>query len=373
MKSRKNEFGFTLVELLVVIAIIGVLIALLLPAVQAAREAARRSQCQNNLKQLALAVHNFYDANKRIPPNGGVGFRDGGVNGGDAHNSFLVQLCPYIELSAAYEQAQLVKPWDNVAPFNQKFSAFVCPSDVNVANVVRSVGSPGSGGSDALGVNGPSNYRCSAGDTWNHWQDTIAKRSLFCQHGKGSPTFAFKDGTSNTIMLGEVCVASNFNITGGTSGNIRGSLAAGLSIKSNNANTMTPKNCLDTKLPNNMVGNNALVFSNDIGARWGDCADIYVTFSCLLPPNSPSCSTTGPVAFASLQNMMVTLSSYHSGGANTAYADGSVHFINESINCETAGTLGLNHPAPENSVRGASPYGILGALGSTTGGESVTY
>jgi prepilin-type processing-associated H-X9-DG protein len=70
---------------------------------------------------------------------------------------------------------------------------------------------------------------------------------------------------------------------------------------------------------------------------------------------------------------MVALSSFHTGGANVVFADGSVHFLSETVNCETAGTLGLNHPAHDESVisAGQSPYGIIGALGSTNGGESA--
>ena len=86
--SRHRRCGFTLVELLVVITIIGILIALLLPAVQAAREAARRGQCTNNLKQIGLAVHNFHDARKALPPS----FLTGG-----GHAPWLVMILPYVE------------------------------------------------------------------------------------------------------------------------------------------------------------------------------------------------------------------------------------------------------------------------------------
>ena len=96
---RRPRFGFTLVELLVVIAIIGILVALLLPAIQAAREAARRTQCTNNLKQLALAMHNYSDTHRCIPP--GVlaqkpfPYRNA---------SWLARLMPHIEQTAAYDQ-----------------------------------------------------------------------------------------------------------------------------------------------------------------------------------------------------------------------------------------------------------------------------
>src|SRR5438874_1669093 len=93
--------GFTLVELLVVIAIIGVLVALLLPAVQAAREAARRTQCSNNLKQLGLAMHNYHDVAGRLPCNIN---RVGGATNDRNQASQLVNLLPYIEQKSLYDQ-----------------------------------------------------------------------------------------------------------------------------------------------------------------------------------------------------------------------------------------------------------------------------
>lgn len=125
--------GFTLVELLVVIAIIGILVGLLLPAVQAAREAARRMQCSNNLKQLGLAIHNYESAIKRLPP-GGLHIRDG--FGADSSSTswgpnWLIMLLPYVEqapLHARYNQASRFAR-DNPAVVGTKVPTFACPSD----------------------------------------------------------------------------------------------------------------------------------------------------------------------------------------------------------------------------------------------------
>jgi prepilin-type N-terminal cleavage/methylation domain-containing protein len=129
MKVR-SFLGFTLVELLVVIAIIGVLIALLLPAVQAAREAARRSMCTNNLKQLGLGIHNYHDKFDSIPP-----LRSGRyANNPWAMNNFLLPLCPFIEQEArynAYYSANFPNGWDNYDWLKGKIPCFWCPSDSN--------------------------------------------------------------------------------------------------------------------------------------------------------------------------------------------------------------------------------------------------
>ncbi|MBU6172605.1 MAG: DUF1559 domain-containing protein [Planctomycetes bacterium] len=124
--------GFTLVELLVVIAIIGILVGLLLPAVQAAREAARRMQCSNNNKQIGLAIHNFVDAHKFIPPGGidTVGFPRWSVPAGVTHGTATFWL-PYLEQNALYAQYRWDKDWRD--PVNQpvvkaRLSVYICPS-----------------------------------------------------------------------------------------------------------------------------------------------------------------------------------------------------------------------------------------------------
>ncbi|MDR1958913.1 MAG: DUF1559 domain-containing protein, partial [Planctomycetaceae bacterium] len=126
------RFGFTLVELLVVIAIIGILIALLLPAVQAAREAARRMQCSNNLKQLGLGIHNFHDSNKKLPA--GMATIHQSPSNGQGRFGTLIQLCPYLEQQAMYDAFRNKTNCDDIAAncpteaVNVTIAGFVCPS-----------------------------------------------------------------------------------------------------------------------------------------------------------------------------------------------------------------------------------------------------
>jgi prepilin-type N-terminal cleavage/methylation domain-containing protein len=128
---RSRAKGFTLVELLVVIAIIGILIALLLPAVQAAREAARRSHCLNNLKQLGLAIVNFESTNKTLPPGAIWGFpnEDGSLPQAPAHHTWLTLILPYMEESALYDSTDLNAPAWGQAIVGTPVAELRCPSD----------------------------------------------------------------------------------------------------------------------------------------------------------------------------------------------------------------------------------------------------
>ncbi|MDR1268268.1 MAG: DUF1559 domain-containing protein [Planctomycetaceae bacterium] len=356
--------AFTLVELLVVIAIIGALIALLLPAVQAAREAARRSQCTNNLKQLALGVHNFHDVHNKIPPNGTT---QTGTNGAWA---WSVQILPFIELTPAYEEIVSQNYLGNSqnGPFGRIFSVFVCPSDLRSED------------NRAAWGRGPTNYHCSVGDCWTDWQNGPGTRGPFCYESKAIHGLeSLTDGTSNTLLIAEVCQASNLNQNSGVKGDIRGSIASVKAAKSDTPSTLTGRVCFDTKLPNGYVGGTSTSVVNvdcdSVGTRWGDAWDVYNTFSAVLPPNAPACSTQGPasgsLSYWSERTALVTISSHHSGGANAALGDGSVRFISETINCETPGTSGLDASADPSELTGASPFGIIGALGSMDGGESA--
>ena len=135
-RSRRAIWGFTLVELLVVIAIIGILIALLLPAIQAAREAARRSQCTNNMRQLGIAFHNHLSAKRTLPSGGeGTDWTEGKIGTGFDTNSTFTQLLPYLEESSSAALFDFKFPYDDKDhPDNQKaaktqIATFRCPSN----------------------------------------------------------------------------------------------------------------------------------------------------------------------------------------------------------------------------------------------------
>ncbi|TWU21356.1 DUF1559 domain-containing protein [Bythopirellula polymerisocia] len=218
--SRK---AFTLVELLVVIAIIGVLVALLLPAVQAAREAARRMQCVNNLKQIGLACHNYYDSHGSLPP--GVLTKD--TNRGDEGNSqtsWAVEILPYLEQKNIYDRyiPENGGPFDiNNQDVLQTFvAAYICPSDMT-AGELRETFTGGAGGGFKYA---PGSYKGVAGipgivnGTIIWWDsgrwDTFTKGNAFDLRGPlhavdvdgkvKAETFArITDGTTNTMLAGE--------------------------------------------------------------------------------------------------------------------------------------------------------------------------
>lgn len=198
MVVNRSRRGFTLVELLVVIAIIGVLIALLLPAVQAARESARRSQCSNNLKQIGLASHMFHDVNRRLATANLASELSGG--------SYFTQILPYVEQGNAfnlYDPAQSNSSAYNIAVTGQFIPTFICPSDPRPRAVP---------GCDSDSGRAPGNYAVSIGSTdynqyWSYYGDPqplLDGAVVFTGSNPGETNFAsVTDGTSNTFLAGE--------------------------------------------------------------------------------------------------------------------------------------------------------------------------
>ncbi len=196
MKLRgPSRFGFTLVELLVVIAIIGVLVALLLPAIQQAREAARRAQCSNHLKQWGLATLNYESARRRFGP----GIVDNDQDYRDGQHSGLVYLLPYVEENGLYQQYDLEADWKS--PGNLRVAAvrietLLCPS--NASAVVDDGGVPGA----------PTDYAFSKGDLAFLCEDAVG-RGIYDVNSR-TAIRAIKDGTSHTLAMGEAVSDPNW-------------------------------------------------------------------------------------------------------------------------------------------------------------------
>ena len=324
--------GFTLVELLVVIAIIGILIALLLPAVQAAREAARRSQCSNNLKQLGLALHNYHDTFKAFP------YRIGGGTASNAFNannegrlSGFVPLLAFLEQTAMAEQIGSDPPyvwWTGFAPWTTQISNLLCPSDPPTKDITT------------IGQN---NYAFSTGDQYTnlHWNTNRTRHPLRGLFGPDSAINMSEilDGTSNTIAMSEVVRAPIGNVFGANT----------------SANTTNPINCR-ASFVNGAYTTTLTSRDRSLGTRWCDGRAGYTAFNTVLPPNGPVCNgetTSG----------LLTAGSRHPGGVNAVLADGSVRFISETID---TGDLSAAQP-----LGGQSPYGVWGKLGSKAGNESL--
>jgi prepilin-type N-terminal cleavage/methylation domain-containing protein len=352
---RLRSAGFTLVELLVVIAIIGVLVALLLPAVQAAREAARRSMCSNHLKQFGLALHNHHDVKKHLP------FREGRHDAGypgsyGGRKSGLIDLLPFLEQNALHSQifsesvhatdpsitfvAGGPEPWNgNYIPWRQNIPGFYCPSDM----------SPPGG----TGVK-HTNYMFCSGDSIDLHNSNRASRGMFGRDLTGPPEVArgfgfseITDGLSNTIAMSERRRGD------GQVPDTRTRHDAGAWFN-------TPNACLslfDRSTRNWLAGGS---YGNWAGVRWPDGGMGFAGFTTNAPPNSVSCAHNAHDA----QNGLYPPSSNHPGVVLALMGDGSVRSISETINTGNLNAIGTG-------LTGASPYGVFGAMGTRRGGEAV--
>lgn len=350
--SRPSKAGFTLIELLVVIAIIAVLIALLLPAVQQAREAARRTQCKNNLKQLGVALHNYHDVYSKFPFfGGGTGNLSSG--GERSRLSGIACLLPFIDQGAIYQEIQSLTgdnpPYNNNLPWTRVIPMIQCPSD---------------GGSqdpnNAANTRGKKNYMFSAGDS--HAGNGCARpaypvptqsRGLFAAltcYGIRDAT----DGTSNTIAMAEMVAANTTNGPGIIAKTVlpAGSASPAACAALWNATTKSYPGGAYTGEPARAY-------------RWADGAGSFTAFSTAIRPNSASCFSNG--GGTSYCDGIYSAESRHTGGVQVLMADGAVRFISENIDTGNQAAL-----LPPVSTASPSPYGVWGALGTRASGEIVS-
>jgi prepilin-type N-terminal cleavage/methylation domain-containing protein len=319
-RPRRIRSAFTLVELLVVIAIIGILIALLLPALQIAREAARNAQCVNNMKQIALAIHSYAEANGSFPPGG---ITEGECCGTPSGTTWTVSILPYLDKSSIEQQYHFEV--DNEDPLNlivreMVVSDYVCPSDQGAEDLSQPDSGPGNGL-----LYRPGTYRAVSGrgdgrGWWDSHQQTMyPKRWRGAMHtmgmirqqvtddvqrDEGEGPFRtldvekfrhFKDGNSNTLLIGEMTTRS---LNGSTSS--RRTFWA-YTYTSYNQSTFTPET-------RTLLGDYDLCV--EIGGAGG----------------SNACKRGW--------------GSYHTGGINFASIDGSVRSISRTIDVHLLAALG---------------------------------
>lgn len=353
--------GFTLVELLVVIAIIGVLVALLLPAVQAAREAARRSQCINNVKQLALACMTYHDSNKTFPPaltysdaalkaRGNTPTENGmnGVDGNPYHGpNWAIMILPYIEQQTLYARFNLkeyISADVNRDPRGIMLQTMLCPTDAAFNTQPFSVPGPMGGDNWARGNYGANsslahmqkgNVAYSPTQTASApvWFGTDWATGLSWTRGimGGNTSLSIKqieDGTSNTVLLTELRA-------GLSPGDRRGIWAMGMAGASSVWGHATD-DCLG---PNWCAsGADNILGSNRAVAEVGES---------ILNENCMGVSATGSTSYQAGPR------SQHVGGITIAFADGSVAFISDNIETNDGGVRNIAYDKNGPTLFGA--------------------
>ncbi len=323
---RTRQRGFTLIELLVVIAIIAVLVALLLPAVQQAREAARRTQCKNNLKQLGLAIHNYVDAFRYVPPGACIDLTVT-LTGNNGSWGVHGRLLPYLEQASLYHSVDLTTAWDfQTAISGLRVPSYGCPSDPNV-DLIRD---PGVGRSKLY----PTTYGFNYG-TWFVFRPTTPVSGgdgvIFPNSRLGMGQFM--DGTSQTLLTSEVKAWQPYRRNGGP------------------GSTTIPANVSEAKTAT-LTG---AEFKDTGHTEWPDGRVHHSGFTVTLTPNSQvmiaNAGTSLNTDYNSWQEgkngnagqptyAIVTSRSHHTGIVNAGLLDGSVRSISENIDLGVWRSLG---------------------------------
>lgn len=334
-RCLRGRTGFSLIELLVVIAVLGILVGLLLPAVQQVREAARNTSCQNNIRQIALAAHNFFAGHQKLPPS----FRivPGTVlTGNNGSWSLHGRLLPYIEASSAYEQVDLNVAWDvqvNTGVPTMRIDLYQCPSEIN--DFVRT--------KNGQAFVYPQNYGFNFG-TWLVYDPTGRKEpdGPFFVNSRVS---AVPDGFSNTICVAEVKSFTSYIRNTADPGpnppsspfafnGMAGDQKLGTDINDNTGHTEWPDGRVHhSGMTTAFVPNTRVPY--DVGNRQYD-----IDFNSVQEGRS----ATQPTYAA------VTARSWHAGNkVNVSMLDGSTH-----------------------SVTGSISISVWRSLGTTDGGETAT-
>jgi len=313
---KTNRPGFTLIELLVVIAIIGILISLLLPAVQSARESARRASCTNNLKQLGIALHNYHDIFKYFP-----GVRDTYPFAFSAH----AHLLPYCEQQALYNQIDFTGKFGatstykgvNAVPAVVPVPIFNCPSDQGSV--------PGGNGATAGVVFGGNNYVTCTGTGFDTATGVIngnyvtADGLFVLANSTGGHPIGMRDvrdGLTSTAAFSESTYGNGLAALSPTPASLDPMLLA-IDI---NGSAMDPATCAATT-----------TYTGQRGDRWINGGYLSTAYNHYLLPNSKSFDCLNSANNYGLKGAR----SWHPSGINMTNADGSVRFVSETISAFT--------------------------------------
>ena len=347
ISTKRSRVGFTLVELLVVIAIIGILIGMLLPAVQAVRSSARRISCANNMRQLGLAVHNYESAHMAFPVNQvGPGESDGAGGHKSGYYSWLVPLLPFVEQENVYDQFDLTinngddgdfkisESHPNAMAAATSLDLFLCPSDeASDDNTWMGDCNPGSS-SYAGNIGWPSMTSGFAGerssDRFSGVIPLINPSQNVDWHQSKMSFGDISDGTSNTSMISERLIQTETVVLNLKKGDPR--ISSRHVIPSGSERLAALARKIETSTdPHNRE-------SAFIGRSWSSGFPLAgPTFVHILGPNRELGHFTSSVSEG---DFLVSPSSRHTGGVNLARADASVSFVSDDIDRDAWWSLG---------------------------------